>query len=124
MKKLICFAFCLGLLAVLSCAAAESAVSLPKNLRSVGDEAFYGDTSLYDVVLPDSVSYIGQRAFAFSSVKHINLPAGITFIAGDAFEGCDLEYACAAGDYCKEYCEDHGINIKDDPNEGDPYTGF
>lgn len=68
--------------------AAADAVELPDSLIEIGDEAFYGDVSLGEVVIPEGTSTIGKRAFACSSVTEITLPDSLESIADDAFSGC------------------------------------
>ena len=89
--------------------AVHGVLTLPPFLQAVGEEAFLGDTSLYEVVIPSSVTRIEARAFAGSTLTRINLPAGIKYIAEDAFEGCRLRQVSAEGEYCLQWCADHGI---------------
>ena len=90
---------------------------LPQELKRIEEEAFYGNTSLDEVVIPNSVTYIGPRAFANSSLKYISLPASITSIADDAFSGM-LDSAVLApvdgNSYASEWCKTHGANTPDD----------
>ena len=62
--------------------------ALPDDLEVIEDNAFYGDTSLWEVRLPSGLRSIGSRAFADSSVKKISFPSSIEYIAPDAFDGC------------------------------------
>jgi uncharacterized repeat protein (TIGR02543 family) len=53
---------------------------------AIGDKAFYGDTALRSVIIPDSVTAIGS--FAFCSCKNlanVTLSKNLTFIDGGAF---------------------------------------
>ncbi len=85
---------------------------LPASLQIIEDETFMDNTSLEGVVLPASVTRIGNRAFAHSSVKCINLPVSLTAIADDAFEGCDLQSVTAEGEAAQAWCVRHGIPVK------------
>ena len=77
------------LLSLISCQYAFAEVLiLPSALREIGIEAFSGDTSLDEVVLPEGLERIGAAAFKGSSVRRIYLPASLSDIAPDAFEGC------------------------------------
>ena len=58
---------------------------LPASLTEIEDEAFCGDTSLEEVVLPEGLRRIGARAFAGSSLSRINLPDSLEEIGEDAF---------------------------------------
>ena len=77
--------------AVLCCAhaAVSQVLVLPEGTKVIEAEAFYGDTSIREVVLPEGVESIGERAFAGSGVTKVNLPKSLTYIAPDAFDGCD-----------------------------------
>ncbi len=54
--------------------------------------AFYGNKNIVEIVLPDSVRYIGAFAFGYSSVKKITA-TGVTKIMTGAFTGSALESA-------------------------------
>lgn len=70
------------------CAKAEDTLQLPKDLKIIKANTFYGSTSIDKVLVPEGVSEIQSKAFANSTLKKITLPESITFIAEDAFEGC------------------------------------
>lgn len=61
---------------------------LPDDLRSVAEEAFSGFDTLAGIELPDSVTFIGKRAFANTGLESIDLPDSLTVIEGGAFGGC------------------------------------
>ena len=82
-----------------------SAVSLPEGLTRIDNLAFYGesmiqDSQLSEVVLPNSLEYIGAYAFgtapyssAFQKSPHIEvlrLGAKVSFIGAEAFSGLRL----------------------------------
>ena len=65
-------------------------MSLPKGLKAIGDEAFYG-TYLGNISIPASVTSIGQRAFyenATLSVVDIASNSALTSIGESAFYEC------------------------------------
>jgi hypothetical protein len=63
--------------------------SIPTNVTSIGDSAFYGCTSLTNVVIPDSVTGIGSNAFyACAGLTSIVIPGSVTNIGDAAFEFC------------------------------------
>lgn len=55
----------------------------------VADQAYYGKKNLDQVTLPETISEIGQFAYARSSVKNINIPNGTEKISYGAFYHCD-----------------------------------
>ena len=96
------FAFCTQL----------SNVKLPKNLTKINDSAFeFTDLGKNPLVLPETVThigayslqkanieefcpknkvYIGVAAFAYSTLKKVVLPEGVTVIEPNTFYGCTL----------------------------------
>lgn len=81
----------LGYRAFNSCNALES-ITLPKNLKRIGIEAF-AYSSLKSVIIPDSVESIGSDAFRFcDSLKSVEFPPSLKSIDREAFQYCtDLE---------------------------------
>ncbi len=71
----------------LSVCAFADALQIPAEVNRIEEEAFAGDLGIDEVVLPDGIEYIGPRAFAYSGLRTINLPASLRSIADDAFEG-------------------------------------
>jgi len=100
-----CFLFvCCMLLCLFGCATAQEAL-IPAGTHTIGQEAFYGDTSLADVTLPEGVTTVGNRAFANSSVERIILPRSLEDIGEDVFAGCEKVYAFVhEGSRAHEYC--------------------
>ena len=83
--------------------------AIPANVEIIGDEAFYGDNSLDEVVLPEGITTIGKNAFGYSSLKQINLPSSLTSIDKNAFIGCNLEtIECEQGTPVWDWCVDNG----------------
>ena len=83
-------------------------LTLPAQLTDIKEEAFFADHSLDEVVLPDHILRIGDRAFANSSVQKIVLPASLTFIADDAFDHCpNLVLYVDSGTYAHTWCQSH-----------------
>ena len=108
-------------------ALAEAALELPTALQIIEEEAFYGATSIERVVVPDGTTEIRARAFAQSTLREIELPATLTFIAEDAFSGCeDIAVSVPEGCYAYEWCMEHGLiasktysaNVRCDRQEG------
>ena len=71
-----------------------SDVVIPKEIDDVavtkiGDYAFDADQSSVDlthVIIPDSVTAIGETAFYYSSISHITIPESVTKIGTSSFE--------------------------------------
>lgn len=95
---------------------AEAAgVTLPAGLKKIEQEAFYGDTSLDQLTIPDSVAVIEYKAFARSGLREVTLPASLYSIADNAFEGCsDLTVNAPEGSYAYTWAvKNHYIQIED-----------
>lgn len=74
----------------------ENILILPSSLKNISEESFMG-ANMERIILPEGVESIGSLAFAYCPHLHsINLPASITTIAENAFEGCEnLVLYCA-----------------------------
>ena len=93
-------AFCLVLLLMLLCEPALADLKLPEGVRVIEPYAFYGDDAVERVILPRTLKEIRAMAFADSGLKEINLPGSLTFIASNAFDGCeDLVVKVPANSY-------------------------
>lgn len=71
--------------------AAESSIILPAGTVTVEEEAFFGNTSIENLVIPKNVESIGAKAFAnCTNLKEVYLGKSEEIqIAGDAFDGCE-----------------------------------
>ena len=64
-------------------------LTLPKKLKSIGNDAFRGCTGLTELTLPNSVTSIGEHAFyGCSGLTKLTLPDSVTSIGNYAFFGC------------------------------------
>ena len=66
------------------------AITLPGNLKSVGEYAFQECSSLETLNLPSGITSIGNNAFwGCSSLRSLPLPSGLISIGDRAFERCE-----------------------------------
>ena len=62
-------------------------LKIPSNIKYIGDFAF-AHSSLKEIELPDSVFSIGRAAFLDTSITTLQLPRSVEMIDVRAFEGC------------------------------------
>ena len=61
-------------------------LTIPNNVTSIGDYAFYGCTSITDITIPNNVTSIGDYAFyGCTSITDITIPNSVTRIGKRAF---------------------------------------
>ena len=128
MKKTIA-ALCAAMLLCTSHPAAAGAdvLKLPSSLRMIAGETFLNCASIDKVEVSSGTVAIAERAFAFSGLREISLPASITHIAEDAFEGCrDLCIEAEYGSYAYRWAQEHDLWVYDpfEPDSGDNGLGW
>lgn len=112
MKKIAALFLFLSLIMFCTCEVFAETLVLPPMLTTIKEEAFMGDTSLDIVVLPDGLRTINSRAFSDSSIKMINLPSSISFIADDAFYGTDkVEFISEKDTYARNWLIENGYIV-------------
>ncbi len=102
--------FVLALLVFTMNGANAGQLILPESISRIEEEAFFDDTSLDGLVLNDSLTYVGPRAFAGSSLRWVRFPSDPIDIASDAFSDCEnLQALVSPGSWAQQWCEDNGV---------------
>lgn len=66
---------------------------MPNTITSIGEIAFSGCHSLEDIKIPANVNYIGYKAFSScNSLKNVTLPGNISNMGGAIFSDCNRLY--------------------------------
>lgn len=69
---------------------AVTTLEIMKGVTVIEDEAFFGCTSLNEVLIADTVENIGPKGFAYcTSLKQINIPSSVKEIGKLAFSVCN-----------------------------------
>ncbi len=89
-------------------------VMIPDTVEYIGERAFAMCTSLTRVALPDSVVELGPEVFwNCSSLSRVRVPAVTTNIYRDVFSGCPVTIYGGAGSVAEQYAGDYGIPFAD-----------
>lgn len=69
----------------------DAVVKIPSGVTSIGEDAFGGAWSVGEIILPDTVKELCDRAFrGCSNLTSVNLPEGLCKIGKEAFSGCTM----------------------------------
>jgi hypothetical protein len=64
-------------------------VTIPDSVHYIGHRAFYGCSRINEIHIPDTVTYIGQGAFSeCTNLSSMIIPDGVTQLLGETFQGC------------------------------------
>ncbi len=88
--RILFFALLLTVLTTVAGLALADTLRLPDGLKTIEAEAFMGDTSLDEVMLPEGIESIGEKAFANSSLTRINLPSSLKSLSDNAFSNSSV----------------------------------
>lgn len=68
--------------------ASFSKVTVAEGVTHVGKYAFYGNSALTSIILPESLLAIGDQAFYRSGLANITIPDGVLTVGNEAFYYC------------------------------------
>ena len=90
-------------------------LKIPSNIKYIGDFAF-AHSSLKEIKIPDSVFSIGRAAFLDASITTLRLPRSVEMIDTSAFNGCnDLKTIFYEG------TEEEFLDLLENSSGGDIY---
>ena len=90
-------------------------VVIPNSVTHIGDYAFSGCSSLTSVTIPKSVTGIGWYAFSgCSSLTSVTIPDSVTDIGDGAFEDCGNLTSITVDKGNEYYCSDNGVLFSKD----------
>ncbi len=97
-----------------SVASAAPTLTLPSMIKVIEDEAFKGDTSVENVVIPKGATTIGEEAFAgCTSLQSVTIPDSVTAIGENAFSGCgDVVIICSSTSYAAQYAAEKEMSTQ------------
>lgn len=95
------------------------AITLPRNLRVIRDNAFYGNEYIGVISIPESVDSIGSSAFSYmDNLQTCNWPAAATVIPSSCFYSCEKlepfvipEGVVSIGSYAFRECDAFKSNL-------------
>lgn len=65
-------------------------ITIPDNVQSIGDRAFFDCNELSEIVLPSDLQSIGARSFMnCSALPSVRIPNGVTSVGKEAFYSCE-----------------------------------
>ena len=84
------------------------------DLTIVNEEVIKCTTNAIDVIIPDGVTSIGDRAFRFhKSLESITIPDSVTSIGDYAFYSCaNVIMQCNRNSYAEEYAKKNNVYYK------------
>ena len=68
-----------------SCCFDLGGISIPASVKTIGECAFAGCVDLRHIVLREGLAHIGNNAFAITDLWEISIPNSVTYIGDDAF---------------------------------------
>ena len=84
---------------------------IPESVWYIGDRAFYGQTKLTSIVIPDNVIGIESKAFRRTGLTTFNVGAGVQELGPNIFQECDKLASVTFANNENWYLSDDGINV-------------
>ena len=88
---------------------AQKVMQIPSMMKTIEEEAFAG-VAAEQITVPSGATFLGDRAFAdCDDLLLVVIPATVTTIEGDPFEGSDVAAICPDNSPAATWCNTHGI---------------
>ena len=82
----------------------SSNVTIPSNVKTIGEQAFSYNYNIKNVTIPNSVKTIKDSAFFCSSLETVSIPKSVTYIGNAVFTRCynlkNIKVSSANKNYC------------------------
>lgn len=122
-SRIVCLVMLICILAIPGALSAGGKLTLPSDLQTISEEAFMGNTSVVEVIVPTTTDKIEARAFSgCTKLQKVTLNNKNVQIAADAFSQCgNVKLRVYSGSTGETFAKQHGINYElIDPQTSQP----
>ena len=99
-----CFAVCESL---------DGSITIPSNIKAIGDYAFQHDSSLTEVVIEEGITSIGTESFGeCEKLTKVVIPGSVDEISGGFRGSKNVTLDVVSGSYAESYAEENGVTYE------------